>query len=116
MQLTKYSADKDNQSLEIEEINKKMLNIISNRVGASDYDNFADDQVLKCFSHHFFNYIIQMLRFQYEGTIRRQVHGGDTIRSRASLSSHASDFSRANMRTKSAGLYSLLIFGPLILR
>lgn len=31
--------------MEIEEINKKMINIISSRVGANTYDNYANDQV-----------------------------------------------------------------------
>ena len=79
-QLARFSAEKDSQHYEIDKINKQMKKIIANRVGAQDYSNYTDDQ---------------LLNFNYEGTIRRTPAPNDTLRShsRASLSSRASDLS-----------------------
>ena len=52
-QLNRYTAEKENRHAEIAEINKRMMNIIANRVGEENYETFQDDQ--------FFNY-------HYEGT------------------------------------------------
>ena len=46
-QLTKFSAEKDNQHQEIEKVNQQMKKIIANRVGADhSYENYTDDQLL----------------------------------------------------------------------
>merc|ERR1719238_2104448 len=57
-QLNRYTAEKENRHSEIAEINKRMMNIIANKVGdkSDNYDTYQQDQ--------FFNY-------HYEGTIRR---------------------------------------------
>ena len=71
VQLTKFSDSKDSHNAEIAEINTKMIKIISSRVGADQYDNFSQDQ---------------MIRFNYEGTIRRnQMNSSDTLRSEGKL-------------------------------
>ena len=54
-QLNRYTAEKENRHAEIAEINKRMMNIIANKVGEGDnYDTYQQDQ--------FFNY-------HYEGKL-----------------------------------------------
>ena len=47
-QLNRYTAEKENRHAEIGEINKRMMNIIANKVGDDNYDTYQQDQ--------FFNY------------------------------------------------------------
>ena len=47
-QLNRYTAEKENRHAEIAEINKRMMNIIANKVGEDNYDTYQQDQ--------FFNY------------------------------------------------------------
>lgn len=45
-QLNRYTAEKENRHAEIAEINKRMINIIANKVGEDNYDNYQQDQFL----------------------------------------------------------------------
>ena len=69
-QLNRYTAEKENRHAEIAEINKRMINIIANKVGEDNYDNYQQDQFLN-YNFEGISVLAKTSVITFAGTIRR---------------------------------------------